>query len=82
MNENKSEEFQGHLKIIMLGLMVTGFIFSLNGTITSTAMPSIIASIGDMKDYVWPFTIYFATLSISMMLSGKLTDYYNEKSSS
>ncbi len=76
---DKTEEFFEHIKIIMVGLMVAVFIFSLNGTITSTAMPSIIASIGDMKDYVWPFTIFFATLTISMMLSGKLTDYYSEK---
>ena len=77
--QNKSEEFLQNIKMIMVGLMVAVFIFSLNGTITSTAMPSIIASIGDMKDYVWPFTIYFATLSVSMMLSGKLSDYYSEK---
>lgn len=77
--KDKTEEFFKHLKVNMVGLILAVFIFSLTATIISTAMPSIIASIGDIKDYVWPFTIYFATLTISMMFFGKLSDYYSEK---
>jgi EmrB/QacA subfamily drug resistance transporter len=68
-----------HFKLILSGLMISLLIVSLDSTITSTAMPKIIASLGGLQYYVWPFTIYLTTLIISAMLSGKLSDYYGSK---
>jgi MFS family permease len=42
-------------------------------------MPKIIASLGGLQYYVWPFTIYLTTLIISAMISGKLSDFYGSK---
>jgi len=82
MNDLKKEEndaFFKHLKVIMVGFMISIFMFSLDSSITSTAMPKIIASLGGLEYYIWPFTIYLAALTISMMLSGKLSDFYSNK---
>ncbi len=68
-----------HFKLIFSGLMISLLIISLDSTITSTAMPKIIASLGGLQYYVWPFTIYLTTLIISAMLSGKLSDFYGSK---
>ena len=68
-----------HFKLILSGLMISLLIVSLDSTITSTAMPKIIASLGGLQYYVWPFTIYLTTLIISAMLSGKLSDFYGSK---
>lgn len=68
-----------HFKLILVGLMISVLIVSLDSTITSTAMPKIIASLGGLEYYVWPFTIYLTTLIISAMLSGKLSDFYGSK---
>src|SRR5664279_3947361 len=59
--------------------MISLLIISLDSTITTTAMPKIIASLGGLQYYVWPFTIYLTTLIISAMLSGKLSDFYVSK---
>ncbi len=68
-----------HFKLILIGLVISLLIVSLDSTITSTAMPKIIASLGGLQYYVWPFTIYLTTLIISAMLSGKLSDFYGSK---
>ena len=68
-----------HYKLILLGLIISLLIVAIDSTITTTAMPKIIASLGGLQYYVWPFTIYLTTVIISAMLSGKLTDFYGSK---
>lgn len=76
---NSENEILKHFKLIIPGLMISLLIVSLDSTITSTAMPKIIASLGGLEYYVWPFTVYLATLIISAMVSGKLSDFYGSK---
>ncbi|MEN6293466.1 MAG: MFS transporter, partial [Methanobacterium sp.] len=68
-----------HFKLILSGLIISLLIVSLDSTITTTAMPQIIASLGGLQYYVWPVTIYLTTVIISAMLSGKLSDFYGSK---
>jgi EmrB/QacA subfamily drug resistance transporter len=68
-----------HFKLIVSGLIISLLIVSLDSTITTTAMPKIIANLGGLQYYVWPFTIYLTTVIISAMLSGKLSDFYGSK---
>ena len=68
-----------HFKLIISGLIISLLIVSLDSTITTTAMPQIIANLGGLQYYVWPVTIYLTTVIISAMLSGKLSDFYGSK---
>lgn len=68
-----------HYKMILTGLIISLLVVAIDSTITTTAMPNIIASLGGLKYYVWPFTIYLTTVIISAMLAGKLSDYYGSK---
>ena len=68
-----------HFNLIISGLIISLLIVSLDSTITTTAMPKIIASLGGLQYYVWPVTIYLTTVIISAMLSGKLSDFYGSK---
>ena len=56
-----------HFKLIISGLLISLLIVSLDSTITTTAMPKIIASLGGLQYYVWLFTIYLTTVIISTM---------------
>ena len=76
---NAENDVLKHFKLIFSGLMISLLIVSLDGTITTTAMPQIIASLGGLQYYVWPVTIYLTTVIISAMLSGKLSDFYGSK---
>ncbi|MCE5215224.1 MAG: MFS transporter [Methanobacterium sp.] len=81
MNPYKSHY---HLKknniiMIMAGLMVGLLVAALDNSIISTAMPQIINNLQGMEYYVWPFTAYMLTSTISIILFGKLSDIYGRK---
>lgn len=76
---NAENDVLKHFKLILSGLIISLLIVSLDSTITTTAMPQIIASLGGLQYYVWPVTIYLTTVIISAMLSGKLSDFYGSK---
>jgi drug resistance transporter, EmrB/QacA subfamily len=66
--------------MIMAGLMVGLLVAALDNSIISTAMPKIIGNLQGMEYYVWPFTAYILTSTISIILFGKLSDIYGRKS--
>lgn len=64
---------------IMIAIMFAMFFAAINQTITSTAMPRIIADLGGMDLYTWTITIYMLTSTIATVLVGKLSDIYGRK---
>ncbi|MGO4109606.1 MDR family MFS transporter [Paenibacillus sp. YAF4_2] len=64
---------------IMIAIMFAMFFAAINQTITSTAMPRIIAQLGGMNLYTWTITIYMLTSTIATILVGKLSDIYGRK---
>ncbi len=67
------------LNLIMVGLMVGILVAALDYSIMATAMPKVINSLQGMEYYVWPFTSYMLTSTISIILFGKLSDIYGRK---
>jgi EmrB/QacA subfamily drug resistance transporter len=68
-----------NLTLIMAGLMVGLLVAALDNSIIGTAMPKIISNLQGMEYYVWPFTSYMLTSTISIILFGKLSDIYGRK---
>lgn len=60
---------------LMVGLLISAFDYS----IMSTAMPNIISSLHGIEFYVWPFSAYMLTSTISIIIFGKLSDIYGRK---
>lgn len=67
------------INIIMAGLMVGLLVAAFDYSIMATAMPKVINSLQGMEYYVWPFTSYMLTSTISIILFGKLSDIYGRK---
>ena len=65
--------------MIMVGLMVGLLVAAFDYSIMGTAMPKVINSLQGMEYYVWPFTVYMLTSTISIILFGKLSDIYGRK---
>ncbi|MFN0221670.1 DHA2 family efflux MFS transporter permease subunit [Paenibacillus sp. KR2-11] len=59
----------------MLGLLLA----SLDQTIVSTAMPTIVGLLGGLEYYVWVFSAYLIANVVSMPIFGKLGDMYGRK---
>jgi EmrB/QacA subfamily drug resistance transporter len=70
---------QKRLNIVTLGIMVSLFLASMEGTVVATAMPSIVAQMGGLSIYSWVFSVYMLTSTTSVPLYGKLSDLYGRK---
>lgn len=62
-----------------LGMMLGIFIAGIDETIVSTAMPTVVASLGGLALYSWVFAIYMLFAAIMMSLFGRLVDIYGRK---
>jgi EmrB/QacA subfamily drug resistance transporter len=61
------------------GVMLVIFLFAIDATIVSTAMPTIVAKLGGLELYSWVFSIYMLTSALSTPLFGKLSDLYSRR---
>jgi EmrB/QacA subfamily drug resistance transporter len=61
------------------GVMLVIFLFAIDATIVSTAMPTIVAKLGGLELYSWVFSIYMLTSALATPLFGKLSDIYSRR---
>lgn len=64
---------------IFAALMISMFVGSLDQTIMSTALPTIVGELGAVDHMLWITTAYFLASTITMPLYGKLGDLYGRK---
>ncbi|WP_207655543.1 MDR family MFS transporter [Desulfocucumis palustris] len=60
-------------------VMVTMFFASMDQTIVSTAIPTIIGDLQGFALYAWVFSAYMLTSAVSVPIYGKLSDVYGRK---
>ncbi|MDP4171876.1 MAG: MDR family MFS transporter, partial [Bacillota bacterium] len=63
----------------MAALMLSIFLSSLDQTIVTTALPSIVEKLGGLDMISWVFTIYLLASTAVMPIVGKLSDMYGRK---
>ena len=64
---------------IFAALMLVMLLASLDSTIVSTALPTIVGDLGGISKLSWIVTAYLLTSTISTPLAGKLGDNYGRK---
>lgn len=64
---------------ILLGVMTAIFLAAIESTGVSTAMPTVIATLGGLEIYSWVFTVYLLTFTVTMPLWGKLSDLFGRR---
>jgi EmrB/QacA subfamily drug resistance transporter len=70
---------QQRLRLIFLALMLVLLLASLDQTIVSTALPTIVGDLGGISHLSWVVTAYLLTATIVGPLYGKLGDLYGRK---
>jgi EmrB/QacA subfamily drug resistance transporter len=70
---------QRRVLIIFSGLMLALLISSLDQTIVSTALPTIVSDLGGLSQISWVITGYLLASTVSTPLWGKLGDLYGRK---
>src|SRR3954449_9366341 len=65
--------------VVMAGLMLVMLLASLDQTIVSTALPTIVRDLGGLEHLSWVVTAYLLALTVVTPLYGKLGDLYGRK---
>src|SRR3982750_1779651 len=65
--------------IVMSGLMLGMLLASLDKTIVSTALPTIVGDLGGLEHISWVVTAYLLAVTVVTPLYGKLGDLYGRK---
>src|SRR6516225_8322452 len=65
--------------LTMFGVLMVMLLASLDQTIVSTAMPSVIADLHGFDRYTWVSTAYLLTSTVMVPIYGKLSDMFGRK---
>lgn len=64
---------------IIIAIMVSMFLAAFEGTVVTTAMPTIAKSLNGYNLMSWVFSSYLLTSAISTPIYGKMSDLYGRK---
>ncbi|MFA7296647.1 MAG: MDR family MFS transporter [Dehalococcoidia bacterium] len=65
--------------ILMSALLTAMFLFALDQSIVSTAVPRIVADLGGFSSVGWVFTLYLLASTITIPIVGKLSDMFGRR---
>jgi EmrB/QacA subfamily drug resistance transporter len=74
-----SQLTQRQIWMVFAGLMAGMLLSSLDQTVVVTAMPTIVGQLGGLEHLSWVMTAFLLTSTASMLLYGKLSDFYGRK---
>jgi EmrB/QacA subfamily drug resistance transporter len=69
----------GRRSAVTAGVLMGMFLAALEATVVSTAMPTVIASLGGLNHYSWVFSAYLITSTVTVPVWGKLSDLYGRR---
>jgi EmrB/QacA subfamily drug resistance transporter len=64
---------------ITAGLLLGMSLAALEATVVSTAMPTVVATLGGLAQYSWVFAAYLLTSTASVPIWGRLSDLYGRR---
>lgn len=64
---------------VLAATMMATFMAAVENTIVATAMPTIVADLGDFHLFSWVFAAYLLTQAVSIPIYGRLADLYGRK---
>jgi len=79
MSETPPAAVSGRRSLILAACMMATFMAAVENTIVGTAMPSIVAALGDFHLFSWVFVAYLLFQAVSIPVYGRLSDLYGRK---
>lgn len=70
---------QTNRALVTTAIFIATFMSAIEGTIISTAMPTIVSSLNGLEIMNWVFSIYLLTGAVITPIYGKLSDKYGRK---
>jgi EmrB/QacA subfamily drug resistance transporter len=70
---------RAEIRLVFYGLMIAGFLSSVNQTIVATALPTIGRDLGDFENLSWVIIAYLLSSTVVAPLYGKLSDIHGRR---
>ncbi|MEJ0018566.1 MAG: MDR family MFS transporter [Acetobacteraceae bacterium] len=64
---------------VLAACLMATFMSAIEATIVATAMPGIVAALGNFNLYSWVFSVYMLSQAVSIPIYGRLADMYGRK---
>lgn len=77
--EAASAGIAGRRSLILAACMMATFMAAVESTIVATAMPTIVADLGDFHLFSWVFAAYLLSQAVSIPIYGRLADLFGRK---
>jgi EmrB/QacA subfamily drug resistance transporter len=77
--EQGEQRAGGQLRVVIGALLLVMLLASLDQTIVSTALPTIVGDLGGLEHISWVVTAYLLAITVVTPLYGKLGDLYGRK---
>jgi EmrB/QacA subfamily drug resistance transporter len=77
--EQGEQRAGGRLRVVIGALLLVMLLASLDQTIVSTALPTIVGDLGGLEHISWVVTAYLLAITVVTPLYGKLGDLYGRK---
>jgi len=65
--------------LVLAACMMATFMAAVENTIVSTAMPTIVADLGDFHLFSWVFAVYLLSQAVSIPIYGRLSDLFGRR---
>ncbi|MEM0375085.1 MAG: MFS transporter [Nitrososphaerota archaeon] len=69
----------GRKRLMLIGLSTGVFLASIESTVVSVAMPTVVAELGERSAYIWPIALYMVASTVSGPIWGRLSDVLERK---
>jgi EmrB/QacA subfamily drug resistance transporter len=81
VNHDEIQEERKKMKrpLVLTSLILAIFMSAIEGTIVSTAIPSIVGDLGGFSLYSWVFSSYLVMQAATVLMYGKLADLFGRK---
>lgn len=81
MSHNRSESvgFRSERGAVLMALMLSTGLIAIDATILATAVPSVVAELGQFEQFPWLFSSYMLAQAVSVPLYSKLADTIGRK---
>lgn len=79
MNDSAAPSSGSNRRNVTIALMVATFLTAIEGTIVSTAMPTIVSELHGLERMNWVFAVYLLTSAVTTPIFGKLADLFGRK---
>ncbi len=66
-------------RLILIGLSTGIFLASIESTVVSVAMPTVVGELGERGAYIWPIALYMVASTVSGPIWGRLSDVIERK---